>query len=71
MLIRIYDESKYRSVLFDAGVSQRGVVMNARRMRINLAEVNFVTLSHGHYDHFEGLPATVKAIGKRDRDIFC
>lgn len=69
MLIRIYDEDKRSSILFDAGVSQHGVVMNARRMGINLAEVDCIVLSHGHYDHFKGLPAIVKTIGKKDLPI--
>lgn len=76
MLIRVYDENKHHSILFDTGVSPRGAVINARRMGVNLAEVECIIISHGHYDHFTGLPAAVKAIGKEalpiivHRDMF-
>lgn len=69
ILIRVYNGNRCHSILFDAGVSPRGTVTNARRMRINLAEVECVVISHGHYDHFTGLPAIVKAIGKETLPI--
>lgn len=63
MLIRVYDENRRHSILFDAGVSPYGVVRNARRMGINLSEIECIVISHGHYDHFTGLSAVVKAAG--------
>jgi 7,8-dihydropterin-6-yl-methyl-4-(beta-D-ribofuranosyl)aminobenzene 5'-phosphate synthase len=38
-------------------------------MEIDLGEVSYVVLSHGHYDHFGGLKGVVKAINKRDLPI--
>ncbi|MEM2889458.1 MAG: MBL fold metallo-hydrolase [Candidatus Bathyarchaeia archaeon] len=69
MLVRIFDEGKVHSVLFDAGCSLDGVVKNAKRMGIRLSEIECIVLSHGHYDHFGGLPAVVKAVGKDDLPI--
>jgi len=69
MPVLIYDGNKLHSILFDAGSSPNGVVTNARRMGINLAEMEGVELSHGHYDHFGGLPAIVKAVNKNDLPI--
>jgi 7,8-dihydropterin-6-yl-methyl-4-(beta-D-ribofuranosyl)aminobenzene 5'-phosphate synthase len=70
MLIRVFTEDGLcRSVLFDTGVSDEGVLINAQRMGINLREVSLVVVSHGHYDHFGGLQAVVKAIGKPDLPI--
>jgi len=42
------------SVLFDTGQSDL-FLQNAGQMGINLIEVNQVILSHGHYDHGNGL----------------
>jgi 7,8-dihydropterin-6-yl-methyl-4-(beta-D-ribofuranosyl)aminobenzene 5'-phosphate synthase len=69
MLIRVFSGGKSSCVLFDTGISPKGVVENAERMGINLSEVECVVLSHGHYDHFGGLLSAVKAIGKADLPI--
>ena len=44
-----------RQILFDTG---QGLVLadNARALGIDLGAVDTVVLSHGHYDHTEGLP---------------
>jgi 7,8-dihydropterin-6-yl-methyl-4-(beta-D-ribofuranosyl)aminobenzene 5'-phosphate synthase len=64
MLIRIFKGQKCHTVLFDTGSSSETICINAQRMGLNLNEVDVVVLSHGHYDHFGGLQAAVKAIGK-------
>ncbi len=64
MLVRVFDGDEVHSVLFDAGCSTQGVAINAGRMGINLTEVECIALSHGHYDHFTGLPTVVRAINK-------
>jgi 7,8-dihydropterin-6-yl-methyl-4-(beta-D-ribofuranosyl)aminobenzene 5'-phosphate synthase len=64
LLVRVFDGNKFHSVLFDAGISPNGVVTNAKMMGINLAEIECIVLSHGHHDHFGGLPAVVKAVKK-------
>jgi len=69
MLVRVFSENKTHSVLFDAGCSLNGVTTNAKRMGINLAQIECIVLSHGHYDHFGGLPAIVKAINKDNLPI--
>jgi 7,8-dihydropterin-6-yl-methyl-4-(beta-D-ribofuranosyl)aminobenzene 5'-phosphate synthase len=67
MLIRVFtNDAVYRSILFDTGVSSEGILVNAQRMGLDLREVSVVVLSHGHYDHFGGLQAAVKAIDKPD-----
>ena len=52
------------SILFDTGISADGVVENAKRMGLDLSEVEYVVLSHGHYDHFGGLVSALKTINK-------
>jgi len=43
-----------KRILFDTGQSDI-LVQNAKTLGINLAEVNAIVLSHGHYDHTGGL----------------
>jgi 7,8-dihydropterin-6-yl-methyl-4-(beta-D-ribofuranosyl)aminobenzene 5'-phosphate synthase len=69
VLIRVFRGEKSICVLFDTGGSRRGIVENAERMGISLSEVECIVLSHGHYDHFGGLSAAVKAVGKADLPI--
>jgi 7,8-dihydropterin-6-yl-methyl-4-(beta-D-ribofuranosyl)aminobenzene 5'-phosphate synthase len=69
MLIRVVDGEKSSTILFDTGVSPNGAVRNAKRMGLNLHDVSYVALSHGHYDHFGGLTAVVKAVKKNDLPI--
>jgi 7,8-dihydropterin-6-yl-methyl-4-(beta-D-ribofuranosyl)aminobenzene 5'-phosphate synthase len=66
VLIRILNNGNTKSVLFDTGVSSDGIVENAKRMSLKLGEVEYIALSHGHYDHFGGLASALKAINKMD-----
>ncbi|MEM2917474.1 MAG: MBL fold metallo-hydrolase [Candidatus Bathyarchaeia archaeon] len=69
MLIRIFDKSKTHTILFDTGISPKGVVKNAQGMGAGLSEVESIIISHGHIDHFGGLIEVVKAIDKQDLPI--
>jgi len=69
VLIRVFSADNSICVLFDTGGSRNGIVENAVRMGISLSEVECIVLSHGHYDHFGGLAAAVKAVGKADLPI--
>jgi len=69
MLIRVYSDQEGCSILFDTGTSPHGVVENAARMEIDLKEVAYVVLSHGHYDHFGGLKAAIKVINNPDLQV--
>lgn len=51
----LVEAGEYR-VLFDTGASDL-FLRNARLLGIDLAEVDYVVLSHGHRDHTGGLPA--------------
>jgi 7,8-dihydropterin-6-yl-methyl-4-(beta-D-ribofuranosyl)aminobenzene 5'-phosphate synthase len=64
MLIRVLCGRKTVKILFDTGVSADGVIENAKRMSLDLSEVECVVLSHGHYDHFGGLVSALKTINK-------
>lgn len=52
--LSLYIEYNGRKLLLDAGSSGR-FVDNARKLGVDLAEVELAALSHGHYDHADGL----------------
>lgn len=52
--LSLYIESPDKKVLFDTG--QSGLFLqNAKKLGINLEDIDIVILSHGHYDHTGGL----------------
>lgn len=52
--LSLYIESNGYKILFDTG-SDNKFIFNAKKLDIDLREVDFVVLSHGHYDHGGGL----------------
>jgi 7,8-dihydropterin-6-yl-methyl-4-(beta-D-ribofuranosyl)aminobenzene 5'-phosphate synthase len=48
----------------DTGVSKDGIVNNSDVLGINLADIETIVLSHGHFDHISGLISTLKRIKK-------
>ena len=69
VLIKIFSQNNHHTILFDAGLSPKGIVTNAARMGIDLTEIECIILSHGHYDHFGGLLKVIKAIKKKKLQI--
>jgi 7,8-dihydropterin-6-yl-methyl-4-(beta-D-ribofuranosyl)aminobenzene 5'-phosphate synthase len=49
-----YIESEGCRVLFDTGYSD-AVIKNAQKMQIDLFDLDYIVLSHGHFDHTGGL----------------
>lgn len=54
--LSIYVETKEHKILADTGASPK-TLENAKKLGIDLREVDTVILSHGHYDHSGGLLA--------------
>lgn len=55
LLIAARVDGRERTVLFDAGPDPYAIERNSARMGANLGGVEAVVLSHGHFDHAEGL----------------
>lgn len=55
-------DGEAHSVLFDAGPDPYAVERNARHMDLDLGQVEALVLSHGHFDHSEGLLKALELI---------
>ena len=55
-----------KRLLFDTGARPETVLQNARELRVDLASVRDVILSHGHSDHTGGLMTLRRALSKSD-----
>ena len=52
-------------ILWDAGISATALLENARLMKIDLATVDLIALSHGHGDHYAAMTDVLRAIARR------
>jgi 7,8-dihydropterin-6-yl-methyl-4-(beta-D-ribofuranosyl)aminobenzene 5'-phosphate synthase len=53
------------TVLFDTGVSPDGMATNFERLGLDVAAIEVVVLSHGHFDHAGGFPGLARLRGRR------
>ncbi len=59
-LLRVYADSEEHVVLMDAGTSAKCLLHNVDLLKVDLSQVEAVVLSHGHFDHFGGLPELLR-----------
>ena len=71
LLITAHVGSEKRTLLFDAGPHGETFLRNAKILGIDLAEVEAVVLSHGHWDHAGGLVAAVEEISMGRKGVDC
>lgn len=57
--LSLYIENGGAKYLIDTGASDK-LITNAKRMRLELSEVNKIALSHNHSDHTGGIEALIK-----------
>lgn len=57
--LSLYIESKNHKILFDMGQTDL-FLKNAKRLGVDLSQVDIAILSHGHYDHGGGLEEFLK-----------
>ncbi|NIN68783.1 MAG: MBL fold metallo-hydrolase [Anaerolineae bacterium] len=55
-LLKVHADSEQHVVLMDAGISATCLFHNVDLLKVDLSQVESVVLSHGHFDHFGGLP---------------
>lgn len=56
---------RQHTLLFDTGTEGAAFIRNCRNMAIDLAEVEEIAITHGHWDHMGALPAALDAIAAR------
>ncbi|HHW94391.1 MAG TPA: MBL fold metallo-hydrolase [Mogibacterium sp.] len=57
--LSLYIETKKHKILFDVGASEL-FFENAKKLNVNIADVDFLVISHGHFDHGGGLEKFLK-----------
>lgn len=57
--LSFYIETQNFKFIFDCGQSA-ATWKNAQKLNIDLSKINFVILSHSHYDHAGGFPSLLK-----------
>ncbi len=63
--LSLYLETKDHSILFDVGASDL-FLENAKKLGVTIADIDFLVISHGHYDHGGGLEAFLRENSKAE-----
>lgn len=64
VLIRAKRGQDEAVILFDTGVSRKGILNNLDALEIDARSIQAIVLSHGHPDHAMGLPGLMERLGK-------
>lgn len=68
-LVRATRGQEARTLVFDFGFSEDVAVRNASALSLDLSQAEAAVLSHGHLDHFGGLLAVGKKIGRQGMEL--
>jgi 7,8-dihydropterin-6-yl-methyl-4-(beta-D-ribofuranosyl)aminobenzene 5'-phosphate synthase len=68
-LIEVADDGEEHTIMFDVGRSSMAVPHNIGVLEVDVAKVEAVVLSHGHFDHVGGI-AEVLSLLPRPVDVF-
>jgi len=64
-LVTVTCANTSESLLFDAGLSKKGLIHNMDVLEVKPKELHTIVLSHGHADHTRGLMGMVERLGER------
>lgn len=64
-LVTVSSGNTSASLLFDAGLSKKGLIHNMDVLDVKPKELHTIVLSHGHADHTRGLIGMVERLGER------
>ncbi|MGP0027236.1 MAG: MBL fold metallo-hydrolase [Streptosporangiaceae bacterium] len=68
-LVEIRKGSQVRRLLFDTGVTPDGCAENLRRLGRDLADIEAIVCSHGHFDHTTGLSGLIGRLGRANLPV--
>lgn len=57
--LSLYIETNSRKILFDVGAGEL-FLENAKKLNVDISDVDYLIISHGHYDHGGGLKAFLR-----------
>ncbi|HEX8990680.1 MAG TPA: MBL fold metallo-hydrolase [Anaerolineales bacterium] len=63
VLIEVRQGDRTNKVLFDTGVSRKGILYNLDVLERKANDIRAIILSHGHADHAMGLPGFIDRLG--------
>jgi 7,8-dihydropterin-6-yl-methyl-4-(beta-D-ribofuranosyl)aminobenzene 5'-phosphate synthase len=65
LLIEVFKGSKRHVLLFDTSLTPEVLFHNLELLKFSPSEIDHIIVSHGHPDHYGGLLAILKKIGRR------
>ena len=68
-LVEVRKGSRVRRLLFDTGLTPAGCAENLRRLGCDLAGIEAIVCSHGHFDHTTGLSGLIGRLGRANLPV--
>jgi 7,8-dihydropterin-6-yl-methyl-4-(beta-D-ribofuranosyl)aminobenzene 5'-phosphate synthase len=63
-LVTVRRGNRSHTLLFDTGISPEGMATNMERLGVDVADIEAVVLSHGHFDHAGGFAGLSRLRGR-------